>query len=109
MLPVQILPPLARPASAVSASVDMQNYDSVEFVLGVGAAGDTYSTNNRIEASLQESSDNTNFTQVADSDMQRVVAGETQTGTFMILNANAQAGRSTAPPTQATSATSAWR
>ena len=93
VLPVQLLPPLARPASAVSASVDLQNNDSVAFVLSVGAAGDTYSATNRIEASLQESDDNVNFTPVADSDMQRVVTGGQATGTFLILNANAQAGQ----------------
>ena len=92
VLPVQLLPPLARPASANSASVDMQNYDSVEFVVSVGAAGDTYSGTNRTELSLQESDDNTTWTAVADGDMQRVVSGGQATGTFMVLNANAQAG-----------------
>lgn len=92
-LPVQLLPPLARPASAVSASVDLQNNDSVAFWISLGAAGDTYSGANRIEASLQESSDNVNFTPVLDSDMQRVVAGGQATGTFLILAANSQANQ----------------
>lgn len=92
-LPVQLLPPLARPASAVSQSVDLQNNDSATFVISVGAAGDTYSAINRIEASIQESDDNVTFTPVADSDLQRVVSGGQATGTFLVLNANAQAGQ----------------
>ena len=92
VLPVSLLPPLARPASANSASVDLQNYDSVEFVINVGAAGDTYSGTNRTEATLQESDDNSTWTAVADSDMQRVVTGGQATGTFMLLNANSGAG-----------------
>ena len=93
VLPVQILPPLARPSSATSASVDLQNNDSVAFVVSVGAAGDTWSGTNRVELALQESSDNSTWTAVADSDMERVVAGGQTSGTFQVLNANAQAGQ----------------
>ncbi len=89
--------PWHRPASAVSAAVDLQNNDSVAFVVSVGAAGDTCSGANRVEAALQESSDNVTFTPVADSDMQRVVSGGQATGTFLILNANAQASQVYAP------------
>ncbi|MFO0906790.1 MAG: hypothetical protein U0835_00220 [Isosphaeraceae bacterium] len=90
---VPLLPPLARPASANSASVDLQNYDSAAFLLNVGAAGDTWSGTNRVEASLQESDDNSTWTAVADADMLSVVSGGQATGTFKVFNANAQAGQ----------------
>lgn len=90
---VPLLPPLARPASANSASFDMQNYDSVAFLLNVGAAGDTWSGTNRVEAVLQESDDNSAWNAAADSDLLKVVAGGQSVGTFMVFNANAQAGQ----------------
>ena len=89
---IPLLPPLARPASANSASFDTQNYDQLAFLLNVGAAGDTWSATNRVEAALQESNDNTTWNPVADSDMLKVVSGQA-TGTFMVFNANAQAGQ----------------
>lgn len=90
---VPLLPPLARPASAVSASVDLQNYDSAAFLVNVGAAGDTWSGSNRVEAALQESDDNSAWNAVADSDMLKVVPGGQAAGTFQVFNANAQAGQ----------------
>ncbi len=90
---VPLLPPLVRTASAVSASFDVQNYDAVAFLLNVGVVGDTWSGTNRVEATLQESDDNSTWNAVADSDMLKVVTGGQATGTFMLFNANAQAGQ----------------
>ena len=85
----QLLAPLNRTASAVSASFDLQNYNDVALAVSVGATGDTLSGANRVEVSVQESSDNVNFTPVSDSDLVHVVpAGTAQaTGTFAVLNA----------------------
>ncbi len=90
---VPLLPPLNRTASANSASVDLQNFDSVAFAVNVGATGDTWSGTNRVELQVQESADNATWTAVADSDLLHVVTGGQATGTFMILNANAQGGQ----------------
>ena len=90
---VPLLPPLNRTASANSASVDLQNYDSAAFAVNVGATGDTWSGTNRVELAVQESDDNSTWTAVADSDLLHAVTGGQATGTFMILNANSQAGQ----------------
>ena len=91
----QLLPPLIRTASANSASFDLQNYNDVALVASVGATGDTLNGTNRVEISVQESSDNATFTQVADSDLVHVVtAGSAQaTGTFAILNSAGSVGQ----------------
>ena len=90
---IPLLPPLVRTATATSASIDLQNYDDVAFVLNVGATGDTLNGTNRVEASLQESADNSTWTQVADSDTTHVVTGETQTGTFAVINSSGATGQ----------------
>ena len=87
---VPLLVPANRTASAVSARVETQNYDSVAFAVSVGATGDTWSGTNRVELALQESDDNSTFTAVADSDTLHVVSGGQATGTFMVFNANSQ-------------------
>ena len=89
---VSLLPPLTRSASAVSNSLDVSNYDSVTLLVNVGATGDTFSATNRVEASVQESDDNTTWTPVADSDLVKAVSGGQATGTFMLLTANPAAG-----------------
>ena len=90
---VPLLPPLNRTAAANSASFDCQNYDSVTLAVNVGATGDTFSGTNRVEAAVQESSDNSTWNAVADSDLVHVVSGGQATGTFMLLNANSQANQ----------------
>ena len=84
---VPLLPPLNRTASATSASVDCQNFDSVAFAVNVGATGDTLSGTNRVELQVQESDDNATFTAVADADLLKAVTGGQATGTFGVLNA----------------------
>ena len=84
---VPLLPPLNRTASAVSASVDTQNFDSVAFAVNVGATGDTLSGTNRVELQVQDSDDNTTFTAVSDADLLKAVTGGQASGTFGVLNA----------------------
>ena len=92
---LSLLPPANRTASANSGSFDITNYDSATFAVEVGQTGDTFSGTNRVEASLQESDDNTNWTPVSDNNVTNPVAGQ-NTGTFMVLTANSQAGSASA-------------
>ena len=108
VLPVQLLPPLARPTSTNSASVDLQNNDSAAFVVSVGAAGDTWSGTNRVELALQESSDNSAWTAVADSDMSVSWQVARPAGRSRYSTPTPRRVRSIARPIRAANATSAW-
>ena len=70
--PANSLSPAARTASANGTGVDLQGFESVAVIVQFGAYTDGTHT-----PSLQESSDNTNFTNVAAAD---------QGGTFTAVN-----------------------
>ena len=57
------------------ASVDLQGYESVIFVANVGVSGDTLSGAVYIELEIEESVNDSAFTDVADADLLGYVAG----------------------------------
>lgn len=63
------------------SSVDLKDYDHVQFEALVGESGDTLSVSVYIELELEESDDNSTFTDVADTDITNAVTGA-NTGTF---------------------------
>ena len=82
----QLIDPADIVADGNSASVDMQGYDSLMFIVNVGATGDTLDANNYIELEVEESDDDSSFTDVADADLHKWVAGSND-GTFALINA----------------------
>lgn len=73
---VQSLAPKARTASENGASIDMQGFDSCFAIVECGVITDGTHT-----PKLQESSDNTTFTDVAAADQIGTLAACTQNGT----------------------------
>lgn len=65
-----------RTADANGSGVDLQGYEAAEVVANVGLSGDTLSGSVKIALELEESDDNSVFTDVADADM----IGETGAG-----------------------------
>lgn len=64
----QLLPSLIRTADATSATLDLAGYDAAEVTVNVGASGDTLSGTVYWDFILQESTDGTVFSAVADAD-----------------------------------------
>tara|TARA_Y100000114_G_scaffold24479_1_gene20181 strand:+ start:661 stop:1074 length:414 start_codon:yes stop_codon:yes gene_type:complete len=54
-----------RTAAANGTGVDLQGYESATILVDVGAEGDTLSSSVHFEVSLEESDDNSTFTDVA--------------------------------------------
>lgn len=85
--PVRGLAPAVRTATALSSACDTQGFESVVARVDIGTFGDVQSGSLYIEAELQESSDNSTYTAVADSDLilatgRSAITG-TATGTFV--------------------------
>ena len=76
----QVLDPDTVTADADCASVDMQGYGGVVFVALVGATGDTLDADNDINLEIEESDDDSTFTDAADADVNESVTGA-NTGT----------------------------
>lgn len=89
LLKTQVVDPAAATADANGASVDMLGYNSVMFLALVGETGDTLDGSNYIELELEESDDDSTFTDCADADVRDTVTG-TNTGTFALINAAAE-------------------
>lgn len=83
--------PAVRTADANGISIDRQGYSNVAFLFYVGAPGDTLSGSVKIEAELEESDDNSNWTDVANADVRSVATGATNTGCFAVIDANGEA------------------
>lgn len=82
---VHCLTPATRTADANGTAVDTQGYGSVSFFALFGASGDTLSGSVYAEVELEESDDNSTFTDVADADVVTAVTG-TNTGTIAVVN-----------------------
>lgn len=85
--PVRGLAPAVRTATALSAACDTQGFEAVVARVDIGTFGDSQSSSLYIEAELQESSDNSTYTAVADSDLlfpsgRSAISGHA-TGTFV--------------------------
>jgi len=71
-------------------SVDLLGYnDGVLFIVNVGASGDTLSSSLYTELEVEESADDSSFTDVDDSDLSNYVAGNND-GTFAKIDAAAE-------------------
>lgn len=85
----QILDPVVITADADSASVDLAGYGGVTFYALVGESGDTLSGSVKIELEVEESDDDSTFTDVANADLSNSVTG-TNVGTFAVIDAAAE-------------------
>lgn len=85
----QVIDPVVLTADADGASVDMQQYEHVAFYALVGESGDTLSGTVYLELELEESADDSTFTDVADADMTNTVTGNND-GTFAKIDAAAE-------------------
>lgn len=81
----QLIDPDTLTADANSTAVDLQGYSSLMLVANVGASGDTLSGSVKIELEVEESDDNSTFTDVADADLHNAVDG-TNDGTFAVID-----------------------
>ena len=81
--------PAVITADADGASVDMKDYSSVAFYALVGDSGDTLSSSVYILLEVEESDDDSTFTDCADADITNAVTGAT-TGTFKKIDAPAE-------------------
>lgn len=76
-------------ADANTTAVDCKEHDAVAFLVDMGNSADTLSGSNKIELELEESDDNSTFTDVADADVEGAVSA-TNTGTFAVIDAPAE-------------------
>lgn len=81
----QAVNPSVHTADANGASVDMQGFNSLMFVANIGASGDTLSGSVFIEIEIEESTDDSVFTDVANADLQNTVTG-TNVGTICLVD-----------------------
>lgn len=77
--------PQVTNADADGTSCDLQLYDWCLILFDVGDSADTLSGSNYIECEIEESADDSTFTDVADSDLVSYVAG-TNDGTAALIN-----------------------
>lgn len=76
-------------ADADGDSVDMKDYKHLAFYALVGESGDTLSGSVMLELEVEESADDSSFTDVADADITNAVSG-TNDGTFAVVDAAAE-------------------
>ncbi len=85
----QVHDPDTMTGDADGASVDMVDYDRCTFLALVGASGDTLSATVKVELEVEESDDDSSFTDVADADLTSWVAGVND-GCFGVIDAAAE-------------------
>ncbi|KKL92502.1 hypothetical protein LCGC14_1884040 [marine sediment metagenome] len=85
----QLLDPVVVTADANSGSVDTRGYDSVMLLANIGLSGDVLSGAVFIELEVEDSPDNSVWTDAADADLTNSVTG-TNTGTFALIDAPAE-------------------
>lgn len=81
----QVLDPATITADTNCTSVDTDGYESVMFLANIGESGDTLSGSVKIELEVEESDDNSTFTDVADADLVNYVSG-TNDGCFGVID-----------------------
>ena len=72
-------------ADADGTGIDMQGFSSLMLVAVVGVSGDTLSGSVYIELEVEESDDDSTYTDVANADLQNTVTG-TNVGTFALID-----------------------
>ena len=85
----QVIDPAVATQDVNGSSVDMKSYRHCVFVAQVGESGDTLGSGVRIELEVEESADDSSFTDVADSDLANEVAGVND-GCFGVIDAAAE-------------------
>lgn len=83
---VQLLDPDTIDADATSSAIDLQGFNSVRFVVNVGASGATLNGTNKIELEIQEGDATNAMTAAPASSVRNAVTG-TNTGCFAIIDA----------------------
>jgi len=85
----QLIDPATLTADTNSTSVDMKGYDELLLIANCGESGDTLAADLAWEFEVEESTDDSTFTDVADADLINYVAG-TNDGCFALINAAAE-------------------
>jgi hypothetical protein len=85
----QVVDPVVISADADGASVDLLGYSRVVFYALVGESGDTLSGSVKIELEVEDSADDSSFSDAADADLTQYVAG-TNDGCFALIDAAAE-------------------
>lgn len=80
---------VAPTVDANGTGVDMTGYDRCTFLVDLGESNDTLSGSVKIELEVEESDDDSTYTDVADADLSDVVTG-TNTGCFGVIDAAAE-------------------
>ena len=88
LFPIEALESKTRTADANGAGIDLQGYNGALIVGQFGVEGVTLSTTDKIELELEESADDSTYTDVADADLLGFVDG-TNDGTFAVADGNA--------------------
>lgn len=83
------LNPATITADADGLTIDTQGYGSVVLAVNVGESGDSLSGSIKIELEVEESDNDSDWTDVADADLQNTVDG-TNDGTFAVIDAAAE-------------------
>ena len=78
--------PAVRNADTNGTGVDTQGYNSLTLFAVVGDSADTLSGTNKIEIEMEESDDNSSYTDVSNAEVEGYVSA-TNTGTFGLINA----------------------
>ncbi len=85
----QVVDPVVITADADGASVDLLGYEKVTFLALIGESGDTLSGSVYVELEVEDSADDSSFSDAADADLQTYVAGNND-GCFGVINAAAE-------------------
>lgn len=86
---IQSIDPVTLTADANGTGVDTRGFDSTTILFLVGESGDTLSGSVKIELEVEDSPDDSVWTDVADTDLTIFVSG-TNTGTVAVIDAAAE-------------------
>lgn len=88
----EVAPVVAGTAGdADGTGVDLKGFEACTFVGMTGAEGDTFGASVYFELQVEESEDNSTFTNVADADLTTTVSSTSaDTGVFALINADAE-------------------
>ena len=85
------LTPLIRTADVDSASIDLQQHNNGAFICTIGITGDTLSGSVYLECAMEESTDDSVWTAVADADVLNTVTSlDALTGVVASIDDNAE-------------------
>ena len=83
--------PIILTADQDGVGVDTRGFDSTTIIFNVGITGDTLSSSVYLELEVEDSPDNSTWTDCADADLTNVTSETTNnTGTVALINANAE-------------------